>query len=245
MLVNLPYLCYNTDIEKEGRKAMAKYDNSNQIIRIDGKNCLLEVMTSAFEIGQVQINFATYNQSNAVGSRQTAMISFYIETAEFLALADDISIGRLAQKAKINKEKAAASKGYTEAVYRSLGGVSAEKLKASGRAREDGMALSRQMSIVPGDKVAYLLIAEQGKGESDAKGLIVPRYGNKPDARITIPVTEDAMKQLAAITKAYIQGFITNQFSTGAVTGKKIVKETYSGSAVPLPEPPPERYKAG
>jgi hypothetical protein len=229
--------------ERKGQK-MSKYDNSNQIIRIDGKNCLMEVMSSAFEIGQVQINFATYNQGLEKGSRQTAMISFYIEVAEFLALADDILIGRLSQKAKLAKEKAAASKGYAEAVYRSMGGVSAEKLKASGRAREDGKALSRQMSILGGDKVAFLVIAEQGAGESDAKGLIVPRYGNKPDAKIMVPVTEDAMKQLAAIAKAYIYGFITNQFAIGTVTGKKQPKTDGSRAEIPLPEPP-EQYRAG
>jgi hypothetical protein len=106
------------------------------------------------------------------------------------------------------------------------------------------MALSRQVSIIPGDKVPFLFIAEQGAGESDEKGLIVPRYGNKPDAKIMIPVKEDAIKQMAAIVKVYIQGFITNQFAVGAVTGKKITKDSNTESSVP-PEPPLGRYKAG
>ena len=35
---------------------------STQIARFDGKNCFVEVLNSAFNIGKVQLNFCQYDE---------------------------------------------------------------------------------------------------------------------------------------------------------------------------------------
>lgn len=246
-----------------------KEKSSNQIYRIDGRNCFVECMTDGMDIGQIVLNFVTYNKLLEKGSRQTAFIPIYLSIPEFLALAENFTNGAIARKAAIARAAMANKTGFVEPLFCSLGGTSATKLRELGKARPDGKSLSRKMSIAAGDKYPYLLVAEQGAGETDAQGLIVPKFTSKTaDARINIPVKEEFLQQMFEITKVYIQAYITRRFMKGEITGSKPESTGHTArpepplppepaerakksetqekrkvaiSEIPLPEPPPER----
>lgn len=242
---------------------------NNQIYRIDGKNCFVECMTDGMDIGQIVMNFVTYNTSLEKGSRQTNFIPIYLSIPEFLALAENFANGEIARKASLARAALAGKTGFVEPLYCVLGGTSAKKLREQGKARPDGKSLSRKMSIAAGEKYPYLLIAEQGVGETDMMGLIVPKFTAKTaEARVSVPVKEESLQQMFAIAKVYIQAYITRRFMIGEITGNKPestgrtvrqepplppepVEHSKKAAApdkkpaavydIPLPEPPPEK----
>ena len=60
--------------------------NRSQIIRIDARNCFVESLNDAFEIGKAHFTFASYDLSKPSGQRQTNSIQIYIDMAEVLEL---------------------------------------------------------------------------------------------------------------------------------------------------------------
>lgn len=186
---------------------MARKKSFNQIIRVDGRNTFVEFMDSAFEIGKVLVNFISYDTKT---NKQSAMIPFYIDMADFLLLEADVLSGRIAKLAEV--EKAKTSKGFPNSIYMQQGGVSAHNLKQRGKERPDGMSLARQLKIIPGSKVPFMVQAEQGKGEENATGLIVSRYGSKPDDRVMVPMTNDDLKKSVLIVGAKIRAYLSAQY---------------------------------
>jgi hypothetical protein len=194
-----------------------KQRNPNQIIRLDGKNVFLEVMSNAFSIGKVQINFIEYNPEAEKNNRQTKNIPIYIDMDKFLVLANDILSGRMAKLAQQSRE--ARDKGgfrYAKEIFVDLGGVSAEKLKKRGQERPDGKSLSRQFKITPGDKLPWILSAEVGPGVEDEKGLIVPfstaQNPYRPEEVVRVPLSDEDFKKFALVVQSHIHSYITSQY---------------------------------
>lgn len=69
-------------------------------------------------------------------------------------------------------------------IFQYLGGTSAENLQKQGRSRNDGMSLSRTAQLIYGVKTDFLFIADSGPGQKNEKGLIVPRFGNRPENHV-------------------------------------------------------------
>lgn len=180
-----------------------------QILKFDRKASFLEVTADALRIGQIKLAFRTYDMQKESGNRMTAEIDIYMPMAEMMALNHNILSGRLNYEIKKSLEAAqAAGSKYPKEVYTKMGGTSAVRLTAQGKARPDGKSISRQLKISPGSVAPFLFSAESGPGEEDDKGLIVPKYvGNKPEQRILIPMTEDDMKQLALMTNSFMDAF--------------------------------------
>ena len=80
-------------------------------------------------------------------------------------------------------------KGDKTPLYQCMGGTSAEKLHRIGRPRPDGKSLSRIFQLLPGNKSDFLLVADSGPGETDEKGLIVPRFGKQPENHVVISLS--------------------------------------------------------
>ncbi|MFE8698252.1 hypothetical protein ACFYKT_18170 [Cytobacillus sp. FJAT-53684] len=81
---------------------------SNQIIRIDGKDVFLEVLNNAFQIGKIRINLFEYDVTKDKGERIKKEISVYVNIDKFLLLANDTLNGRinaLATKAREEQQK--------------------------------------------------------------------------------------------------------------------------------------------
>lgn len=196
---------------------MAKYDNPSQIVRKDGKNCFVEVLSDSFAINRVRFNFCTYDMSAASGSRITSTISIFLPFDEFYRIYNDIAVTRvLLSTLAANLEAAKKSGSYPVPIILNMGGRSVSSLANSGAARPDGMALSRQMKLMAGDKFPVLLQAESGPGEQNEKGLIVPRY-KTPEQKVMIPFTYETIKELFLITKAHVDAYITSRYVSGAM----------------------------
>lgn len=180
-----------------------KKTNDNQIIKIDGRDCFVEVTADAFEIGKVRMNFVKYDLTLQPGSRQTDFIPIYMDFSMFLLFAQDVLSGRLAS---LPDSK----------LFELMGGTSAERLAHVGKSRDDKMSLSRQFRLMKGSKRPFLLQAEQGPGETSDTGLIMPRYGKKfgvePEQKIMIPMTAEDLKRLCLLTRTHIEAYISSRY---------------------------------
>ena len=93
-----------------------------------------------------------------------------------------------------------------------LGGTSAARLQQFNKARPDGMSLSRTAKVLCGSKTDFLLVADSGPGEENEKGLIVPRFGGKPENHVALSLTWDAMSELVLITKAHYEAWLCARY---------------------------------
>ena len=192
-----------------------EYENT-QIIRKDGKNCFVEVKSYSFPIGKVQLLFATYDVNRTVGDRYTSRVDSYLDITTFLQWANEVKSGSLHRKMLEKKQlllKKSPSddekKKMWEPLLSSMGGTSAKKLKEP---RKDGMSLSRVMKLTAASKADYLLTAESGPGQENEKGLIVPRYGNKPENKVTISLTWRGLEELFLTVEAHYQAWLTAKY---------------------------------
>lgn len=185
---------------------MVRQKNFAQVIRIDGRNCFVEALDSAFGIEKVQLNFVSYDEKT---NKQTAIIPFYLNFSEWMALEADVLSGRIASLADVERAKGAK---FPQAIYTKQGGISAANLKKRGQEREDGMSLSRQFKIIPGSKRPFMIQGEQGKGEENEQGLIVSRYGGKPDDRVMVAMGGDELKQLVLMVGSKIRAYMAAQY---------------------------------
>lgn len=180
-------------------------NNSDQIIRKDARSCFVESLCDAFPIGKVHFAFSTYDVSKPKGQRQTNNIHIYIAMDEFLELCRKLDCGELRYMLQTKKKN-----GDNTPLYQCLGGTSAERLKASGRSRPDGKSLSRVAQLIPANKADFLFIADSGPGETDSKGLIVPRFGNKAENHVAVMMSFDSLSELFLMTRMHYQAWLTS-----------------------------------
>ena len=74
---------------------MEESRNQHQIIRKDNKNCFVESLSDAFEIGKAHLAFATYDLNKPAGNRQTNCVHIYISIPEWLELCRKLACGEL------------------------------------------------------------------------------------------------------------------------------------------------------
>ena len=182
-------------------------NNENQIIRKGAKNCFVESLNDTYGIGKIHLNFAAYNMDRPEGKRQTDSVHIYLAADEFLELCRKLCCGELRYMIQMKKKN-----GDKTPIYQSLGGTQAEKLKRMDRARSDGMSLSRTFQIYAGVKTDFLLVAESGPGAVTEKGLIVPKFGNKPENHVTIAMTFENFSGLLLCTKEHYSAWLTAQY---------------------------------
>ncbi len=199
---------------------MAEDYNKTQIVRKDARNCFVESLNDSFGIGKVHFNFATYDLNKPKGQRQTNNIGIYLAVDEFLELCRKLECGELKFIAG-NKKK----NGDSTPIYQSLGGTSADRLKAMGRARSDGKSLSRTMQLTCGNN-GFLLIADSGLGETDSRGLIVPKFGNKPENHVVVSMTFEVLSELLLITKAHYNAWLCAFYMSQPTAAKGSSKPT-------------------
>lgn len=202
--------------------------NKSQIIRQDAKNCFVESKNDAFGIGKIHLDFATYDLSLPSGQRQTNNVNIYIDVPEFLRLTQEALRGILHSRARQQK----ANKELTP-LYESLGGTSAEKLKQYGRERTDGKSLSRTVKLIYSDKKDdyYLFIADSGPGETDAKGLIVPKFGGKPENHVAVMMSMNAINEFLLMTKIHYEAWLTAKYVAENNSGGKPANTTQPNSS--------------
>ena len=190
--------------------------NASQIIRKDARNCFVESLSDAFANGRAHFAFATYDMNKPAGQRQTNNIHIYISVPELLELCRKLSCGELRYIMQQKKQT-----GDPKPIQEWLGGTSVEKLRQYGKARPDGKSLSRVCKLVAGQKTDFLLVADSGPGEKDAKGLIVPKFGNKPENHVAVSMTFEAFSELLLMTKMHYQSWLTAWYLSHTHSGQK------------------------
>ena len=176
-----------------------------QVARKDAKNCFVESLNDAFPLGRVHFAFASYDVNRPAGQRQTNHI--HIAVDEFLELCRKLECGELKYVLQTKKKT-----GDTKPLYQCLGGTSADRLAKQGRSRPDGKSLSRVAQLIPANKGDFLFIADSGPGETDAKGLIVPQFGNKPENHVAVNLSFESLSGLLLMTKMHYQMWLTSQY---------------------------------
>ena len=178
--------------------------NQSQIIRKDAKNCFVESLSDAFDKGKAHFAFATYDVNKPSGQRQTNNVHIYISIPELLNLCLKLTSGELRYIWQERKKT-----GDGKPIVEWLGGTSAEKLRQYGKPRPDGKSLSRVCKLMAAQKFDFLFVADSGPGETDSKGLIVPRFGKNPENHVSVSMTWDALAELLLFTKAHYEAWLT------------------------------------
>lgn len=208
--------------------------NQNQIVRKDAKDCFVESLNDAFEIGKTHFAFASYDMSKPAGSRQTNSVHIYINADEFLELCRKITSGELRYMLQTKKQNRDSS--Y---LYQHLGGTSAKNLNRQGRARADGKSLSRTVQLLPSTKSDFLFVADSGPGEETAKGLIVPKFGKNPENHVSVMMTYDTFSELMLLTKAHYQAWLTAWYIQNPVAKQEKKQRTQQQANKPAERQPP------
>ena len=102
-----------------------------------------------------------------------------------------------------------------------LGGTCADKLKKLGRERKDGKSLSRTMQLLCGSRSDFLLVADSGPGETNATGLIVPKFGKNPENHVAVSLSFDALSELLLITQAHYSAWLSAWYACGFHKGQQ------------------------
>ena len=182
--------------------------NRYQIIRKDAKGCFVETKSDCFCYGKTHLEFSQYDASRPAGQRQTNHVHIYIDVPEFLHLAHEALSGALHLRA--NQQK---GKNDLKPLFEHLGGTSAEKLRQFGKSRPDGKSLSRIVKLIWGQKVDYLIVADSGPGEADAKGLIVPRFGKTPENHVSVGLSWRNLNELLLMTQVHYGAWLAAQYA--------------------------------
>jgi hypothetical protein len=183
--------------------------NKTQIIRIDAKNCFVESKSDSFEIGKVHFEFATYDTSKEKGERQTNHVHIYLDLPEFMCLANEALINSFHARARHQR----ANNNMQNPLFESLGGTSAEKLAKRGSPRADGMSLSRIFRIILGkNEDCYFLVADSGPGQTNDKGLIVPKFGSKPENHVGVTMSMRSFNELMIMTKIHYEAWLAAKY---------------------------------
>ena len=189
--------------------------NPNQIIRKDARNCFVESLSDAFGNGRAHFVFATYDLNKPVGQRQTNKIHIYISISELLELCRKLSCGELRYLLQQKKQN-----GDSKPIQEWLGGTSAEKLRQYGKARPDGKSLSRVCKLMAAQKTDFLFTASSGPGEKDSKGLIVPRFGSKPENHVAITLNYEVLSELLLMTRTHYESWLTAWYLSQTHSGQ-------------------------
>ena len=191
---------------------------STQIARFDGKNCFVEVLNSAFNIGKVQLNFCQYDETTKA---MTKRLDIYVDINKMLVLCNDILTGNFAkivEHAKKNNNFEGREVNDYTCYFTDMGGISEDKVnKKLGDYQktypwvQSGKGISRQLKIQAGQKMPWILRAEYGLGVSSETGLITP--SGKPADYINIPMTNESFKMLAIVIKTHYEAYLNQYYN--------------------------------
>lgn len=75
------------------------------------------------------------------------------------------------------------------------------------------MSLSRTAKLICGTKADFLFVADSGPGQTDAKGLIVPKFGNKPENHVSISMSFESFSEMMLLTKEHFRAWLSAWYS--------------------------------
>lgn len=93
-------------------------------------------------------------------------------------------------------------------------------------------SLSRTVQLLCGSKSDFLFVADSGPGDTTEKGLIVPKFGSKPENHVAVSMTFEALSGLLLMTKAHYEAWLVSYY----LQRKPIEKNNGSKNATPAKE---------
>ena len=181
-------------------------EKKKQIIRKDGKNCLVEINSQSFTIGKVQFVFSKYDPNKPKGQRTTDRVVIYLDFSAALEFAQSILDGRFSKELVMaNKKFQETNQSWDKDVVISMGGT------ANPKNRTDGNAESRILKAQLGTKNPVALIATSGPGSVNDKGLITPLKGARVDHSVMIPLSAKDIREIALMIKTHVEAYIFNE----------------------------------
>ena len=190
------------------KKQEKEQQNFNQIIRKDAKSCFIESLNDCFRIGKAHLRFVKYDVSKPAKSRQTDMVDIFVDISEIMELQRQFIGGEMRCRVEARKDE----KDTTTPLFECMGGVSDKKLKAQDRRRKDKKSLSRIARLVIGSKKDFMFIAQSGPGEESEKGLIVPKFGDKPENNVAVPLLFADLSELILMTVSHYNAWLTGWY---------------------------------
>lgn len=86
-------------------------------------------------------------------------------------------------------------------------------------------------------KFDFLFVADSGPGETDSKGLIVPRYGKNPENHVSVSLTWDALAELLLYTKTHYEAWLASWYLSQTRSNRK-PQPQQAEKAPPVQHPP-------
>ena len=126
---------------------------------------------------------------------------------EFLALTQEAATGALHMRMQQYKQE-----GKQEPLYEHLGGTSAKQLARYGKPRPDGKSLSRVVKLTISTRSDYFLTADCGPGEENKTGLIVPRFGTKPEQHVSVILSWRQLNELLLTTTEHYRAWLAAKY---------------------------------
>ena len=87
-------------------------------------------------------------------------------------------------------------------------------------------------------KTDFLFTASSGPGEKDAKGLIVPKFGNRPENHVAVSMTFDALSELLLMTRTHYESWLTAWYLSQTHSGQKQSRRPAEASHAGPYQPP-------
>lgn len=199
---------------------MTQNTKKTQIIRKDGKNCLMEVNTQSFSIDKLQFVFSNYNPNRPKGQRTTDRVVIYMDFPAALEFAQSILDGRLSkQLVEASKKFEQSKKPWDKDVVLAMGGTPNPKN------RTDGKAESRIMKAQLGTKNPIALIASTGPGVVNDKGLITPEKGSKTDHSVMLTLSAKDIREVALMIRMHIQAYLQSEYVKGLWSNQMVQQD--------------------
>lgn len=93
------------------------------------------------------------------------------------------------------------------------------------------------------DKLVILFVANSGPGQTDAKGLIVPKFGSKPENHVAVSMTFKTFSERMPMTRAHYMAWLSAWYARQGPVGRQQQEPQREGR--PQPEPQAAEYMAG
>ena len=103
-------------------------------------------------------------------------------------------------------------------LYQCMGGTSAETAAAAGKAQGRRHEPFQSLSAAARQPVRFSPGGRQRPRRADAKGLIVPRFGKKPENHVALSMTMESFCELLLLTRAHYQAWLSAGYARGDVS---------------------------
>ena len=80
------------------------------------------------------------------------------------------------------------------------------------------------------------VIADSGPGEEDKNGLIVPRFGNKPENHVAVSMSLESLYELLLLTEIHYMAWLTTWYMKHPLDNVKQYHEKANGNSPAMPQ---------